>query len=58
MDGINERLSNDDSNSYCIVNFPNRNQPPGGGWQENSGTQQGCAPDQTCKAGTLDVIEL
>ena len=32
--------------------------PPGGGWQENSGTQQGCAPDQTCKVGTLDVIEL
>ncbi|KAI5427554.1 hypothetical protein KIW84_032816 [Lathyrus oleraceus] len=26
--------------------------PPGGVWQENSGIQQGCAPDQTCKAGT------
>ncbi|KAL5059061.1 hypothetical protein RYX36_030665 [Vicia faba] len=26
--------------------------PPGGVWQENSSIQQGCAPDQTCKAGT------
>ncbi|XP_058750745.1 uncharacterized protein LOC131623738 [Vicia villosa] len=26
--------------------------PPGGVWQENSSIQQGCAPGQTCKAGT------
>jgi hypothetical protein len=26
--------------------------PPGGVWQSNTNTQDGCAPDQTCKAGT------
>ncbi|RHN47593.1 putative PGG domain-containing protein [Medicago truncatula] len=26
--------------------------PPGGVWQSNTDTQNGCAPDQTCKAGT------
>lgn len=26
--------------------------PPGGVWQSNSNTDQGCAPGQTCKAGT------
>ncbi|KAK7276515.1 hypothetical protein RIF29_17655 [Crotalaria pallida] len=36
----------------ATMNFQIAINPPGGVWQSNTGSQQGCAPNKICKAGT------